>query len=250
MRGKAIIVTGAAQGIGQATALALASEGANLVLVDLTIAALEDTQAKVRSMGVEAISVAVDVSQESQVATMVAKAVSAFERVDGAFNNAGVIQSNKRLHELDERDWKRVIDVNLRGVFFCMKHEISAMLKDAKGSIVNTSSILGRAAILNSSEYAASKHAVIGLTKSAAVEYGTSGIRVNAILPGLIRTPLNAAQMDDPAFEHIPALIKRHALGRSGLPDEVAQAAVWLLSDKSSFVTGAEFTVDGGYLAS
>jgi NAD(P)-dependent dehydrogenase (short-subunit alcohol dehydrogenase family) len=248
--GKAVIVTGAARGIGRAAAFALGEAGASLALADLDEAGLQETAEQLERAGVRVVAVKTNVAHESDVAALVERAVDAFGGLHGAFNNAGVEQRNTALHELTEAQWDLVLDVNLKGVFFCLKHEIAAMLKSGGGAIVNTSSGLGRVAIPNAAEYCASKAAVLGVTKSAAVEYGARGIRVNAVLPGIIRTPMIESLITQPQFSGLlPQLESRHPIGRLGAPEEVADAVVWLLSDHASFVTGAEIAVDGGYLA-
>ncbi|SAL42248.1 Short-chain dehydrogenase/reductase SDR [Caballeronia turbans] len=248
--GKAIIVTGAARGIGRAAAYALGEAGASLALADLDEEGLQETAEYLKRSGVQVMAVKTNVAREPDVAALVERAVTKFGRIHGAFNNAGVEQRNAALHEMTEEQWDVVMDVNLKGVFLCLKHEIAAMLKSGGGAIVNTSSGLGRVAIPNAAEYCASKAAVLGVTKSAAVEYGARGIRVNAVLPGIIRTPMIESLISQPQFSDLlPQLESRHPIGRLGSPHEVGDAVVWLLSDQSSFVTGAEIAVDGGYLA-
>jgi NAD(P)-dependent dehydrogenase (short-subunit alcohol dehydrogenase family) len=243
---RTVVVTGAAHGIGQATAIALARAGANLVLVDRDRDGAEGTADQVRAIGSEAIAVQADVSVEDDVARMVQATIAKFGRLDGAFNNAGVVQRNKPLHELSYEDWEYVQSVNLRGVFLCLKYEVRAMLNGRGGSIVNTASALGRVGLTNAAEYCASKGGVLGLTKGAALDYGTMNIRVNAILPGVIRTPM----VTQPSMEELlPLLEARHPIGRLGEPHEVADTVVWLLSNRSSFVTASEISVDGGYIA-
>jgi NAD(P)-dependent dehydrogenase (short-subunit alcohol dehydrogenase family) len=250
LAGKAIVVTGAARGIGQATAYALGAAGASLALADRDEEGLQETVEQLKRSGVSVVAATVDVARETDVAALVQRAVDAFGCIHGAFNNAGVEQRNVALHELTEEQWDLVLDVNLKGIFLCLKHEIAAMLKSGGGAIVNTSSGLGRVAIPNAAEYCASKAAVLGITKSAAVEYGSRGIRVNSVLPGIIRTPMIESLINQPQFSDLlPQLESRHPIGRLGAPSEVADAVVWLLSDQSSFVTGAEIPVDGGYLA-
>ncbi|MGA7782551.1 MAG: SDR family oxidoreductase, partial [Paraburkholderia sp.] len=210
----------------------------------------EDTVAAIRQQDGEAIFVATDVSNEAQVEVLVAATVEKFGRLDGAFNNAGLAQTNVLLHELTATQWRRIQSVNYDGVFFCMKHEIGAMLQSGGGAIVNTSSALGRVAVPLSADYCGSKAGVLGLTKGAAVDYGHRQIRVNAILPGAVDTPMVQALTSDPQFAGLLEKLRTsHPVGRIGLPEEVAAAAVWLLSEQSSFVTGAELAVDGGFLA-
>ncbi|TDN69982.1 glucose 1-dehydrogenase [Paraburkholderia sp. BL10I2N1] len=248
--GKAIIITGGGGGIGRAAALGCAVAGARVVVADVGKAAGEATISLIREQGGEAVFVAVDVADETQVERLVATAIEEFGRLDGAFNNAGLSQTNVPLHELTVAQWRKVQGVNYDGVFFCMKHEIRAMLEGGGGSIVNVSSSLGRVSVPLAAEYCGSKAGVLGLTRAAAVDYGKKSIRVNAILPGVTKTPMVSSLVSNPQFaELLPRIEARHAMGRLGMPEEIAAAAVWLLSDQASFVTGAELAVDGGYLA-
>ena len=248
LEGKVIIVTGAAGGIGQACAVTLANAGASLVLTD--IVDCDATIAAIRNSNNDAAFIKADVGVELEVEQLVAQTVRRFGRLDGAFNNAGVEQCATPLHELTSAQWERAVRIDLTGVFFCLKHEIRAMLKSGGGAIVNTASALGAVAIPNASEYVTSKHGVVGLTRAAAVEYGTHGIRVNAVLPGIIETPMLARAAADPAFSaYLGTLRTRSPAGRFGLPSEVGEAVAWLLSDSASFVMGASIAVDGGTLA-
>ena len=248
LNGKVIIVTGAAGGIGQTCAVTLAEAGARLVLTDVvncdaTIAAIQRSEKN-------AIFLKADVGVESDVESLVDQTVKLFGRLDGAFNNAGVEQCATPLHELTSAQWERAVRIDLTGVFFCLKHEIRAMLNSRGGAIVNTASALGAVAIPNASEYVASKHGVIGLTRAAAVEYGAKGIRVNAVLPGIIETPMLARAAADPGVAaYLEMLRTRNPAARFGKPSEVGEAVAWLLSDAASFVMGASISVDGGTLA-
>jgi NAD(P)-dependent dehydrogenase (short-subunit alcohol dehydrogenase family) len=247
--GKTIIVTGASSGIGAATALQLAAAGASVAVVDVDNGG-EQLAQKIRDEGGHARFFKTDVSREDDVRAMVDAVVEHFGKLDGAFNNAGVEQANRPLHDLTIEQWNRAIAVDLTGVFTCLKHEIRAMLQLGGGAIVNTASSLGKVAIPNASEYIAAKHGVIGLTLAAATDYGSQGIRVNAVLPGITNTTMVARISTNPAFAaDFDKLRERHVMGRFGEPNEIAAAVEWLLSDSASFVTGATVPVDGGFLA-
>ncbi|KWI47768.1 oxidoreductase [Burkholderia pseudomultivorans] len=248
--GKVIVVTGGGGGIGRAAGMAVAAAGARVVVADIAATSGEATAAAIRKQGGEAIFVATDVAVETDAQALVDAALRAYGRLDGAFNNAGLAQSNVPLHELTETQWRRLQGVNYDGVFFCMKHEIRAMLETGGGAIVNTSSALGRVAMARAAEYCGSKSGVLGLTRGAALDYGRAHIRVNAILPGAVDTPMVQALTTDPQFAGaIEQLCAAYPVGRIGTPDDVAAAVVWLLSDQASFVTGAELAIDGGFLA-
>ncbi len=249
VKDKVVIVTGAASGIGLTTAHVLADNGAKVVVADINLAPAQAVVDDIRAAGGEASAVAVDVTDEDSVAAMVKFAVDTYGRLDGAHNNAGVEMINKPVHEITAAEWKRVIDVDLTGVFYCMKHEVLAMKKTGGGSIVNTSSGAGIRGQVNAADYVAAKHGVQGLTKAAASEGGATGIRVNSVNPGLIMTPMARDRlMNDPVFSQALDYIRsRHHIGRFGETVEVANAVMWLLSDMSSFVTGSPLLVDGGY---
>jgi NAD(P)-dependent dehydrogenase (short-subunit alcohol dehydrogenase family) len=248
LKDRSIIVTGAGGGIGRAASLSFAAAGANVVVADLDEVSGQETVEQITAVGNKALFVKTDVSNEDSVAGLVEKVLTTYGKLDGAFNNAGIAQSHKALHEISREEWQRVIDIDLTGVFLCMKYEIEAMLKRGAGSIVNTASVLGVVGMPITGDYTAAKHGVIGLTKAAAVDYGTRNIRVNAVLPGLIMTPIVAKALRDPAyaarFDQIKA---QHLVGRPGEPFEIAEAAKWLLSDAASFVTGHSMAVDGGW---
>ena len=249
VEGKVALVTGAGSGIGRATAMTFASEGAAVVVADVNPEGGEETAGMVNGSGGEALFVETDVSKARDAEAMVAKAVEAYGRLDCAVNNAGIgTPVRARVHELPEDAWERVIDVNLKGVWLCMKYEISRMLSQGGGSIVNMASIAGLVGVSNSAAYTASKHGVVGLTKVAALEYAEQGIRVNAVCPGYIRTPaLERSSVRDPDL--VAGAVDRHPIGRLGEPDEIAGAVVWLCSDAASFVIGQVMSVDGGYAA-
>ena len=246
--GKVTIVTGAASGIGRAAARLFSEAGARLVLVDRDETGLQELASDIRKAGDDVLVAVADVSDSSSVHQAVAAAVTHFGRLDCAFNNAGVEPVQATVVELPDEEWRRVIDINLTGVFSCMKHEIAAMLAHDGGAIVNTSSGLGLVATPLRAAYVAAKHGVLGLTKTAALEYATSGVRVNAICPGVIDTPMARRDIGgDPAVAE--AFAKLHPVGRMGRTEEVAAAAAFLLSDAASFITGTALVVDGGYLA-
>ncbi len=247
---KVALVTGGASGIGRATALTFAREGAKLIIADMNEDGGQQTVHMIQENGGDATFVQVDVTQATEVEAMISKAVETYGRLDCAHNNAGIGSRPRVLiHELPEESWDQVIGINLKGVWLCVKYEIIQMLKQGGGALVNTASIMGLVGSWSrSGAYNASKHGVVGLTKTAALEYATLGIRVNAVCPGYIRTPLiEAALTSNPEME--AQIIERHPVGRMGRPEEIAEAVVWLCSDAASFVTGHTMTVDGGYVA-
>ena len=249
--GKVALVTGGASGIGRATAVAMAREGARVAVADRTEDAAADTVALINAAGGQAIAIGGDVTKEADVAAMVARTVSAFGRIDCAFNNAGVAPravgpAGQRIHELSQVSFDSMLAVNLTGVFLCLKHEIAQMLaQGGGGAIVNTASIAGLIGLPTSAHYVAAKHGVVGLTKSAAMEYAPDGIRVNCVNPGYIKTPMTKETMEA-RFDEIMAKVPMHRLGS---PEEIAEAVVWMCSEKASFMTGASHVIDGGYHA-
>jgi NAD(P)-dependent dehydrogenase (short-subunit alcohol dehydrogenase family) len=248
--GKVTLVTGGASGIGRATALTFAREGAKLIIADMNAEGGQQTVHIIKESGGDATFVQVDVSRAREVEALISKTVETYGRLDCAHNNAGIgSRPRVRLHELPEESWDQVLDINLKGVWLCMKYEIAQMLTQGGGAIVNTASIMGLVGSWSrSGAYNASKHGVVGLTKTAALEYATAGIRVNAVCPGYIRTPLlEEALTGNPEME--AQIVARHPVGRMGRPEEIAEAVVWLCSDAASFVTGHTMTVDGGYVA-
>jgi NAD(P)-dependent dehydrogenase (short-subunit alcohol dehydrogenase family) len=251
LSGRAAIVTGAASGIGRACALDLAAAGASVVVSDLERSAEggRETVALVERAGGRAAFVPCDVSRGDDVRRLVEETVARYGRLDAAVNNAGVGGALAPTADYPEEEWDRVVGINLRGVWLCMKHEITAMLAGGGGAIVNVASILGHVGFAGAPAYVAAKHGVIGLTKAAAIDYGAKGVRVNAVAPAFIVTPMltRAGLMDDEAVVH--GLEAKHALGRLGQPEEVAGLVTWLCSDAASFVTGASYLVDGGYVA-
>ncbi len=250
LKDKVVIVTGASQGIGRAAAQIFAQEGAKVVVVDVKVQGGEETVRIIRESGGEATFVEADVSKEDQVQTMVNVTLKTYGRLDCAFNNAGVEAGQALTPLIDSpvEEFDRLISVNLRGIFLCLKYEIPAMLKTGSGAIVNTSSVAGLVGFQLSAPYVASKHGVIGLTKAAALDYATSGIRVNAICPGVTRTPMVDALIGgDKELEAM--IVGVHPMGRVASPEEIAQTAVWLCSNEASFITGVALAVDGGLVA-
>ncbi len=246
--GKVALVTGGSSGIGRATALCFAKHGARVVVADVDDKGSLETLSMITDTGGQAVFVKTDVTKAADVEGMVNKAVETYGRLDCAYNNAGIEGATASIVDLDERDWDRVIDVNLKGVWLCLRYQISQMLKQDGGAIVNTASIMGLIGGTNDCGYGASKHGVAGLTKTAAIEYARQGIRVNAVCPGTIDTPMARRIAVDNA-EAEKSLIERHPIGRVGQPEEIAETVVWLCSDAASFVTGHMMSVDGGYIA-
>jgi NAD(P)-dependent dehydrogenase (short-subunit alcohol dehydrogenase family) len=250
LEGKAALVTGGASGIGRATALAMAREGARVAVADRTEERSAETVALINDAGGQAIAIGGDVANEADVAAMVARTVAAFGRIDCAFNNAGigggaVGPRNQRLHEVERSSFDAMLAINLTGVFLCMKHEIVQMLAQGGGAIVNTASIAGLIGLATSSSYVAAKHGVVGLTKTAALEYGRDNIRVNCVNPGYITTPMT----EEIVRTRYDALMAKVPMNRMGVPEEIAEAVVWMCSDRASFMNGASHVIDGGYYA-
>jgi NAD(P)-dependent dehydrogenase (short-subunit alcohol dehydrogenase family) len=247
LSGRAGLVTGAASGIGRAAVQALVAAGANVLVTDVDEAGGEETVGLAEGSG-SASFLRVDVADSADVDAMVAATVERFGRIDFAHNNAGLAIAGTQLADITDDEWSRLIAVDLTGVFNCMRAEIRAMLEGDGGSIVNTASGLGLVGLAGQSSYTAAKHGVVGLTKAAAIEYSARGIRFNSICPGGIETPLFAeAAAADPGLR--PAVEAGHPIGRMGRPEDIADAVVWLVSDASSFVTGAPISVDGGYVS-
>jgi NAD(P)-dependent dehydrogenase (short-subunit alcohol dehydrogenase family) len=246
--GKVALVTGGTSGIGRAAAVAFAREGAKVVVAGRRAAEGEETIRLVRAQGGEAIFVPTDVAQEAQVKNLVGRTLEKFGRLDIAFNNAGIEQAPTPFLQQTVETYDQVMNINVKGVWLSMKYEIPAMLKSGGGSIVNTSSIAGVIGLAGAEIYIASKHAVIGLTKAAAVEFGKQGIRVNAVLPAAIETDMLDRFIGDKA-DMKAGFAALHPIGRVGTADEVADAVIWLSSAKSSFVTGHSLLVDGGFTA-
>lgn len=241
---KTVIITGAANGIGKATAIAFGERGANVVAAD--IVETSETVNAITLAGGKAIGVKCDVSKESEVKAMVAKAIATYGKLDYAFNNAGVEGIMTMVQDYSEEGWQKTIDVNLKGVWLCMKYEIPEMLKTGGGSIVNCASIAGLVGFLGASAYVASKHGVVGMTKTAALENAKTGIRINAICPGVIHTPMiDRYTKGDKQIES--QLASAAPMSRMGQPEEIADAVIWLCNPGASFVTGQAIAVDGGW---
>jgi NAD(P)-dependent dehydrogenase (short-subunit alcohol dehydrogenase family) len=251
LEGKTALVTGGGNGIGRAAALAFAREGARVAVADYEAEAARATVALINQAGGQAISLSGDVTDSAQVKAMVDAAVAAHGRLDCAFNNAGIAPhqveaTGQQTTEWSEASFDRMIEVNLKSVWLCLKYEIPSMQAQGGGAIVNTASIAGLIGLKNATAYVAAKHGVIGLTKTAALEYADDGVRVNAVCPGFIRTRMTAKTLEDRGDQ----IAGRTPMGRVGNPEEIAEMVVWLCSDRASYVTGAAYAVDGGWTAS
>jgi len=250
LEGKSVLITGGGGGIGRATALACAREGARVAVADAVAETAQQTVALVNKAGGQAMSLTAEVTDAAQVRAMIETVVSAYGRLDCAFNNAGIAgfqvdAAGKKTHEWADDSFDRMIAVNLKGVWLCMKHEIPQMLAQGGGVIVNTGSIAGLIGLPSSSAYVAAKHGVLGLTKTAALEYASQNIRVNAVCPGYIETRMTEDTMRRRG-EQLMAMVPFHRMGK---PEEIAEMVVWLCSDRASYVSGACYNVDGGYMA-
>jgi len=246
LEGKVALVTGGGSGIGRATALAFAREGAKVAIADVNVAGSEETVHLIRERGGEALFVRTDVTEAVEVEALINDVGKTYGRLDCAFNNAGTVGKPSSTAQCTEEDWDWVISVNLKGVFLCLKYEIAHMLQQGHGAIVNAASVAGLVGVKNNVAYVASKHGVVGLTKASALECAQAGIRINAVCPGFIRTPILNL---DGAPEGESRYVSIEPMGRLGRPEEVAEAVVWLCSDAASFVTGHTMSVDGGMAA-
>jgi NAD(P)-dependent dehydrogenase (short-subunit alcohol dehydrogenase family) len=246
--GKVAFVTGAANGIGRAAALAFAREGAGVVVADVSEQGNQETASMVEEAGGRALAVRCDVSRAEDVKAALDKAVEAFGRLDCAFNNAGVEQPITATADLTEEEWDRIVGINLRGVFLCMKHEIPLMLRQGGGAIVNTSSGAGVKGFAGQAAYCAAKYGIVGLSKAAALDYAKSNIRINAVCPGIIETPM-MDRFSGGTPEGRARVIAQEPIGRMGKPEEIAAAVIWLCSDAAAFIVGHAMVIDGGQTA-
>ena len=251
LEGKSALVTGGASGIGRATALAFAREGARVAVADIMQDAAQRTVAEIEAMGGQALAIGCDVTDDDAVKAMIAATVDAFGSLDCAFNNAGIAPyqvnaGGQKIADVAPEAWRRLIDVNLTGVWLCLRHEVAEMRAQGSGGvIINTASILGLVGTATSSAYVAAKHGVVGLTKVAAADHAEDNIRVNAVCPGYIETPMTEETMR----RRGERIMARVPMARMGTAGEIAEAVVWLCSPKASFVTGVSWAVDGGYTA-
>ena len=248
LQGKVVLVTGGGSGIGRATSILLAKEGAKVMIADYVPEGAERTVKMIKEAGGEASCIAADVSVTRQVEIMVDKTVATYGRLDCAFNNAGIEGKMVDTAEYPEDVFDRIIAINLKGVWLCMKYEIPQMLRSGGGAIVNTASGAGLVGVAQLSAYNASKHGVVGLTKTAALEFAQKNIRVNCVCPGLINTPMVARMVDSGGMNE-QEFLAAEPMGRMGKPEEIGEGVVWLLSEAASFVTGHSMSIDGGFVA-
>jgi NAD(P)-dependent dehydrogenase (short-subunit alcohol dehydrogenase family) len=245
--GRGILVTGAGSGIGRAAAQLFANEGGRVVVVDQDESEAQATVTSIRQAGGEALAIGADVSREADCRGMVGRALAAYGRLHVAFNNAGIGASGFAVADEEEVTWSRLIDVNLKGIFLAMKYEIPAMVGAGGGAIVNTASVAGLVGERGIGAYSASKHGVVGLTRTAALDYIGQGVRINAVCPGATRTRILASWFQDPKVESF--ILSRHPIGRIAEPEEIARAVLFLASDDASFIVGQALAVDGGLTA-
>jgi NAD(P)-dependent dehydrogenase (short-subunit alcohol dehydrogenase family) len=249
MEGRVALVTGAGSGIGRESAMRFSAKGASVVVADIDPAMGAETAALIEASGGAAYFIEVDVTAERNCSDLIAEIVRRFERLDFAHNNAGITSSGKLLDEYTSDAWGRTIDIDLKSVWLCMKYELAVMRQQGHGAIVNTSSIAGLIGYLHSAPYTAAKHGVIGLTRSGAVDYGHLGIRVNAVCPGPVETPMLAQALEARGPGAADWYLRNTPMGRFARLSEVADAVVWLASDEASFITGQAIAVDGGWTA-
>lgn len=247
LQGRRLIVTGAASGIGYAAAVELTARGASLALWDIDGEAVEKAAASIRGIGAQCVAIRADVGSAADVEAATARSIDALGGLDGAFNNAGIGAPTLTIDAIEEKDFDRIVSVNLKGVWLCLKHQIRHLRRNGGGSIVNNASVSGLVALAGQGAYTATKHGVVGLTKTAAVESAAAGIRVNAICPGAVRTPI-LRHLEQAGITE-SALSSMSPQARIAEPREIAAAVAWLLSSQSSFVTGAAVPIDGGWSA-
>jgi NAD(P)-dependent dehydrogenase (short-subunit alcohol dehydrogenase family) len=248
--GKVAFVTGAAGGISRTTAVAFARAGASVVVTDVSEQNNQETARMIEESGGRALAIRCDVSRAEDVKTALEKTIETFGRLDAAFNNAGVEQLPKAMVDVTEDEWNRIMSIDLRGVFLCMKYEIPLMLKQGGGAIVNTSSGAGVRAFKDQAAYVTAKHGVVGLTKAAALDYASQNIRINAVCPGIVDTPMMdrfGGGTPEGKQRELAGAASAEPIGRAGKPEEIATAVLWLCSDAASFVVGTAMVVDGGH---
>ena len=244
--GKVAFVTGAGGGIGRATAMAFAAAGANLVLVDIDAEANEATAKGVRDIGGDVVALRCDLTVEADVKAALREAEQRFGGIDFAFNNAGKYQNLASTADITEEEWRRILDINVTSIFLCMRNQIPMMLARGGGAIVNTSSGAGVMGIKGAAAYAAAKHAVIGLTRSAALDFASAGIRINAVCPGIIKTNM-AVEVSGGTEDGLARMAAEEPIGRLGMPEEIASAVLWLCSSTAGFAIGHALVMDGGH---
>jgi len=249
LENKTVFITGGLSGIGKACAIAAAKEGANIAIADLKSDTADESMEEIKKENPKAIFLECDVSAFAQVEAVIQKVISTFGTLDVALNNAGIGGKSYKVGDMPEQEWLKVIGIDLNGVFNCMRHELNQMAKQKSGVIVNMSSVMGKVGIATSSHYVAAKHGVIGLTETAALEYATEGIRINAICPGFIDTPLLTKIGINRHADVRQHIIDLHPMKRLGKPEEIAKGFIFLASDDSSFISGTAMEIDGGFLA-
>lgn len=247
--GKVAVITGAGSGIGRACALAFAREGARVVASDIAPEGGNETVNLIKQAGGEAAFIRCDVARPQEIEALIHSTVETYGRLDCAVNNAGIAGVQATTADYPLENWQKVININLTAPWLCMKYELAQMVKQGKGAIVNMASILGTTGFAQSGAYVAAKHGLVGVTRTAALEYAKAGIRVNAVCPGFIETPLLHQTEVGSNSQILQAIANMHPVGRLGTPEEIANMVLWLCSDAASFVTGATMIVDGGYTA-
>lgn len=249
MQSQVVLITGGASGIGYAAATAWARNGLHVVIADINPVTGKNAESTLRNEGGNVTFIAADVSKHSECTRLVSEVLSIHKRIDIAFNNAGVTGPAVRVGDCAPEEWRKTMDINLFGIYYCLAAELNVFSAQGHGVAINMASVYGKCGVAGGSAYSASKHAVIGLTKSAALEYGKKGIRVNAVCPGFIDTPLTKGADSAVPTSSMDALVARSASKRYGSPEEVAQAVVWLASDAARYINGTAIDIDGGFLA-